>query len=96
MVPVASNGLLELEEEQGEDTDLCDLLNFQCALNRSTVFFSTHDVNSRAAMRGLRSDHQIVPKRFGHSQHSDEHGLKPTRGTSHLVKPRTGNKKRHK
>ncbi|GAA28701.2 RNA-binding protein NOB1 [Clonorchis sinensis] len=84
--PIATNGMLE---------DLCDLDELCQQLDNSGFSaFPLHDVTSRSARMGIRSDHQ-VPTRSWHRPKA-EHGLKPSRGTAHLTKPRTGNKKKKK
>ncbi|CAI2731535.1 unnamed protein product [Schistosoma spindalis] len=91
VVPIATNGLLGFEDEE-----LSSVLEFQCDLsNASSVVFPLNDVTSRSALCGIRSDHQIPSRSYLQGVHA-EHGLKPTRGKAHLVRPRTGNKKKHK
>ncbi|CAH8569881.1 unnamed protein product [Heterobilharzia americana] len=90
VVPVATNGLLEFE-----DDELANILEFQCDLNSTSAAFPLNDVTSRSALFGIRSDHQIPSRAFLQGGRA-EHGLKPTRGTGHLTRPRTGNKKKYK
>ncbi|VDP39967.1 unnamed protein product [Schistosoma mattheei] len=91
VLPLATNGLLGFEDEE-----LSNVLEFQCNLsNASSVVFPLNDVTSRSALCGIRSDHQIPSRSYLQGVHA-EHGLKPTRGKAHIVRPRTGNKKKHK
>uniref|UniRef100_A0A5K3G296 30S ribosomal protein S9 n=1 Tax=Mesocestoides corti TaxID=53468 RepID=A0A5K3G296_MESCO len=56
--------------------------------------FPAHDVVSRAATHGLRSDKQVVPAVWERPQ-TGEHGLKPTRFRANRPgRRRTGGKKR--
>ncbi|CAH8860998.1 unnamed protein product [Trichobilharzia szidati] len=90
VVPVATNGLLGLE-----DDELSKVLEFQCDLNSASTVFPLNDVTSRSALHGIRSDHQIPSRAFLQGSRP-EHGLKPTRGKAHISRPRTGNKKKRK
>ncbi|KAA3672657.1 RNA-binding protein NOB1, partial [Paragonimus westermani] len=84
--PIATNGLLD---------ELTDDLEGLCDFGvDAPVAFPLHDINTRAARVGIRSDHQIAPRSWFRT--TVEHGLKPTRGTAHISKPRTGNKKKNK
>ncbi|VDP45779.1 unnamed protein product [Echinostoma caproni] len=80
-----------------EDEDLAGALHGVLGLGTDDGTYSAfplHDVTSRSARLGIRSDHQIAP--HNHFRPTAEHGLKPTRGTAHLPKTRTGNKKKKK
>lgn len=94
VLPFATNGLLEFE-----DTELAGALNGVMGLglgmdDGTFPAFPLHDVTSRSARLGIRSDHQIAPR--NRLRPTAEHGLKPTRGTAHLPQQRTGNKKKRK
>ncbi|THD28333.1 putative rna-binding protein nob1 [Fasciola hepatica] len=92
VLPIATNGLLEFE-----DTDLAGALHGVMGLGLDDSAFSAfplHDVTSRSARLGIRSDHQVAPR--SRLRPTAEHGLKPTRGTAHLPKQRTGNKKKRR
>ncbi|KAF6772561.1 hypothetical protein AHF37_08102 [Paragonimus kellicotti] len=84
--PIATNGMLD---------ELTDDLEGLCDFGADApIAFPLHDINTRAARVGIRSDHQIAPRSWFRTK--VEHGLKPTRGTAHISKPRTGNKKKNK
>ncbi|TPP67880.1 RNA-binding protein NOB1 [Fasciola gigantica] len=92
VLPIATNGLLEFE-----DTDLAGALHGVMGLgldDSAFAVFPLHDVTSRSARLGIRSDHQVAPR--SRLRPTAEHGLKPTRGTAHLPKQRTGNKKKRR
>ncbi|CAH8645303.1 unnamed protein product [Dicrocoelium dendriticum] len=80
---IATNGILD---------ELADELDSICEFGDGSSAFPLHDVNSRSARVGIRSDHQIPVRSWFHPK--AEHGLKPTRGKAHIPKPRTGNKKK--
>lgn len=88
----ATNGLL-----YGDDSDddvAAFLVDSDVSVpdNLATVVFPAHDVSSKAAIRGLRSDGQIVPAPW--ERNGIEHGLKPTRYRANRPgRRRTGGKR---
>ncbi|VDM01069.1 unnamed protein product [Schistocephalus solidus] len=91
----ATNGLLD-----GDDEDASVLFNpaevshafLGGEKDLINVMFPTHDVTSKAATQGLRSDGQIVPHCW--ETHNGFHGLKPTKYLANRPgRRRTGGKK---
>ncbi|CDS43537.1 RNA binding protein NOB1 [Echinococcus multilocularis] len=92
----ATNGLLFCDDEE-EDGDGFLIDAAACGVDGgdlASLVFPVHDVTSKAATRGLRSDGQIVPAPWERVATGGEHGLKPTRYRANRPgRRRTGGKK---
>ena len=94
----ATNGLLCCDDSDGEgDEFIIDPTAVVAGGDLASLVFPTHDVNSKAAVQGLRSDGQIVPapwERAAQGGSRVEHGLKPTRYRANRPgRRRTGGKR---
>lgn len=89
----ATNGLLYNDDDSDDDIrDFALDSNVEATGDLTAVLFPAHDISSKAATHGLRSDGQIVPAPW--ERKGIEHGLKPTRFKANRPgRRRTGNKR---
>ncbi|VDK35321.1 unnamed protein product [Taenia asiatica] len=94
----ATNGLLFCDDDgEGGDDFLLDAAAYGVdGGDLASLVFPDHDVTSKAAIRGLRSDGQIVPAPWERVATGGEHGLKPTRYRANRPGRRRTGGKRHK
>ncbi|KAL5103105.1 RNA-binding protein NOB1 [Taenia crassiceps] len=93
----ATNGLLFYDDDEDGDDFLIDAAAYGVVGgDLANLVFPDHDVNSKAAIRGLRSDGQIVPAPWERAATGGEHGLKPTRYRANRPGRRRTGGKRHK
>ncbi|VDM31644.1 unnamed protein product [Hydatigera taeniaeformis] len=93
----ATNGLLFCDDdEDGDDFFLDSGARDVDGGDLASLIFPDHDVSSKAAIRGLRSDGQIVPAPWERVGKEGEHGLKPTRYRANRPGRRRTGGKRHK